>query len=409
MAIEDGSPYVNGTVFKDGINYNGGNEVGNESTMGNQIVDAKYHKKALIDAAKEQYFSQLSNVIGLPKHAGKTIKKYLYVPLLDDRNVNSQGLDPQGHVIADGNLWGSSKDIGTITGKLPLLSENGGRVNRVGFTRLNLESTLESMGFFDEYTAESLAFDTDDQLLTHITRESVRGASDMTEAVLQKDLLNAAGVIKYGGVATQDIEVSGEGTPSLPTYEGLMKLAITLDENRAPLQTRIITGSRYVDTKVVGSARYMYIAPDLIPALERMTDLHGNKALVTVEQYASAGTIARGEYGKIGRWRFIVVPEMLKWAGAGNAVNANPGYQETNGHYDIFPMLAVSGDSFSTIGFQTDGKTVKYKIIHKRPGNENADRHDPFGRVGFYSTQWYYGVLIERPERIACYKVVAEI
>ena len=37
--------------------------------------------------------------------------------------------------IGSGNLYGSSKDIGTISGKLPALSETGGRVNRVGFKR----------------------------------------------------------------------------------------------------------------------------------------------------------------------------------------------------------------------------------------------------------------------------------
>lgn len=30
------------------------------------------------------------------KHYGKTIKKYHYVPLLDDRNVNDQGIDATG-------------------------------------------------------------------------------------------------------------------------------------------------------------------------------------------------------------------------------------------------------------------------------------------------------------------------
>ena len=63
------------------------------------------------------------------KHFGKTIKIHEYVPLLDERNVNSQGIDATGAVIANGNLYGSSKDIGTITARLPTLTEEGGRVN----------------------------------------------------------------------------------------------------------------------------------------------------------------------------------------------------------------------------------------------------------------------------------------
>jgi len=64
-----------------------------------------------------------------------------------------------------GNIYGSSKDIGTILSKLPSLSETGGRVNRVGFTRVEIEGTLEKFGFFDEYTQESLDFDTDAELI----------------------------------------------------------------------------------------------------------------------------------------------------------------------------------------------------------------------------------------------------
>lgn len=73
-------------------------------------------------------------------HFGKEIRFYVYVPLLDDRNLSDQGIDAQGAVLTGasganpgyGNLYGSSKDIGKITDKLPMLTENGGRVNRVG-------------------------------------------------------------------------------------------------------------------------------------------------------------------------------------------------------------------------------------------------------------------------------------
>jgi len=114
-----------------GMQYKGGNEVGNVSTMGHQLQTFLFQKQALIEVAKEQYFSQLADVTSMPKNMGKVIKKYHYLPLLDDANINDQGLDASGAVIANGNLYGSSKDVGTISGKLPTLTENGGRVNRL--------------------------------------------------------------------------------------------------------------------------------------------------------------------------------------------------------------------------------------------------------------------------------------
>ena len=263
---------------------------GSASSIGQQLNTSYYHKKALIEARKEQFFSQLADTTNMPKNMGKTIKLFHYLPLLDDANVNSQGLNASGAVIANGNLYGSSKDVGTITTKLPALSEAGGRVNRVGFTRVTLEGSIEKFGFFDEYTQESLDFDTDEELEMHVNREMVNGANEMTEDALQIDLLNAAGVIRYGGAATAAKEITGEGaTPSVVDYNDLMRLSIDLDNNRCPKHTKIITGTRIIDTKVLPAARVMYIGSELLPTVRKMKDPFNNQAFIPVQQYAAAG------------------------------------------------------------------------------------------------------------------------
>lgn len=383
-----------------------------------QLQVFKWLRKSLVDAKEEQYFTQLADVTSMPKHFGKTIKVYHYVPLLDDRNMNTQGIDAAGAVLTGasganpgyGNLYGSSKDIGTINGRLPLVGEEGGRVNRVGFTRLIREGTIQKFGFFTEFTKEALDFDSDDELFTHISRELVTGAQKLTEAVLQKDLLAQAGTIHWPGTATQNSEVTGEGTNATEvSYEDLMRLAITLDENRTPKQTKVITGSRMVDTKTISSGRVMYIGSELIPTLRRMLDLHNEPAFIPVHQYASAGTILNGEIGSIDGFRFVVVPEMLHWAGAGASVTSNPGFRATDGKYDIYPMLVVGDGAFTTIGFQTDGKSFKFDITTKMPGKDQADRQDPYGQMGFSSILWWYGTLVLRPERMGLIKTVARL
>ena len=381
-------------------------------------------KKALIESRKEQFFMPLSSTVNMPKHYGKTIKVFEYVPLLDDRNVNDQGIDATGATIADGNLYGSSKDIGTITNKLPTLTENGGRVNRVGFTRLTREGSIHKFGFFTEFTQEALDFDSDDGLKEHLSRELMNGAVQLTEAVLQRDLLAAAGTVLFAGAATSDAEVTGEIVPAVPgtspeipasvvTYQNLMRLDQILNDNRTPKQTKIIVGSRMIDTKTIPSGRVMFIGSELVPLVRGMTDLFGNEAFIPVQQYGDAGTIMNGEIGSVDAFRIIVVPEMLHWAAAGAEVDDNPGYRTsmdgTDEKYDIYPMLVVGDDSFVTIGFQTDGKTVKFSVMTKMPGRETADRNDPYGETGFSSIKWYYGILIKRPERIGLVKTVAPI
>ena len=371
-------------------------------------------KKAIIESRKEQYFMPLASVTNMPKNYGKTIKVFEYVPLLDDRNINDQGIDASGATISNGNLYGSSKDVGNITAKLPVLTENGGRVNRVGFTRLQREGSIHKFGFFTEFTQESLDFDSDDGLKDHLSRELMNGAVQLTEAVLQKDLLAAAGVVLFAGAAVSDSEITGEGsTPSIVSYRNLMRLDQILTDNRTPTQTRVITGSRLIDTKVIGATRVAYVGSELVPLLKGMKDLFNNKAFIEIQHYADGGNLLNGEIGSIDKFRIIQVPEMLHWAGVGAAVGTNPGYRSSTvggtEKYDVFPMLVVGDDSFTTIGFQTDGKSVKFSVMTKMPGRETADRNDPFGETGFSSIKWYYGILVKRPERIALVKTVAPI
>lgn len=503
---------------------------GTPSTIGTQVVNDFFKKKALIEIRKEQYFSQLAEVTSMPKNMGKKIKLYHYLPLLDDRNINDQGIDAAGVAIAttqywldiprligspkdsqaavasanrayaigdyvysedgtantnrwrvmvaavaagatcaggtaktnaemaailnlnvvgttftvlenvitstslnfyytveasaiaaakivggsiksqrSGNLYGSSKDIGSISGKLPALSENGGRVNRVGFKRVELEGTFEKFGFFDEYTQESLDFDSDAELEMHINRELLNGANEITEDALQIDLINSAGTIRYAGDATQNSEMGTAGTDDIVTYGDLMRLSIDLDNNRTPKNTTIFTGTRLVDTKTLSSSRVIYIGSELLPTIKAMTDLHSNPAFISVEKYAAGGTLLNGEVGAIDQFRIVVVPEMMKWAGAGADAAGDTTHHVTGGRYDVFPMLCIGDGSFTTIGFQTDGKSVKFVTTHKKPGIETADRTDPYGETGFMSIKWYYGFMILRSERIGLIKTIATL
>jgi N4-gp56 family major capsid protein len=424
---------------------------GAASGVGSQIRTDQFDKQALIEARREQYFMPLADVKSMPKNMGKKIKKYHYLALLDDANVNDQGLDAAGVAIvagtfdaylangtrktngtganADGsyatstaawtaagvggsvvtnggNLYGSNKDIGSITGKLPSLTENGGRVNRVGFKRVEIEGTIEKMGFFDEYTQESVDFDSDADLQMHIRREMLNGASEMTEAALQIDLINSAGVVKLGGTAGT---VAAIDHTSAVTYASLLRLSIDLDNNRTPKHTTVSTGTRLIDTKTIPAARVLFCGSELQPTLEAMTDLHSKQAFIPVQHYAAGTTALNGEIGTVGQFRIVIVPEMLKWAGAGADASGTATHYETNDKYDVFPMLVVGDASFSTIGFQTDGKTVKFKITHKEPGTETADRNDPYGETGFMSIKWYYGFMLQRSERIGLVKTAAQL
>jgi len=449
-----------------------GIDKGQDATKGAQLSPYYYYKKALIDLVDEQYFMPLADVRAMPKHMGKTIKQYHYLPLLDDRNINDQGIDAAGAAILNttykvtlpalvltyavsteadnalaainavrsgtaaktgsgpfiitnslvdlgtttaalsanvaatvrgavvrqgsGNLYGSSKDVGTIRGSFPTLSETGGRVNRVGFTRKTIEATIQKMGFFDEYTQESLDFDSDEELEMHVTRESLRGANKLTEAALQIDLLEGADTV-YPSTATSRATVAAG---MVLTYTMLKKFEIQLNQAKCPKSTTIISGSRMIDTRVVGNCRVLYIGSELQEGVENIVNSAlaaaltaagagsglGQGAFVPVEQYAAAGTLLNGEIGKVGNFRIVVVPEMLHYANQGA------------GGINLYPALVVGSGSFTSIGFQTSGSSVKFTMYHKRPGEGMVSRDDPYGETGLHSIKWWYGTMILRKE-----------
>lgn len=467
------------------LNYNAPNDSKSSIDINNdkgQMNTFFWLKKSLIEARKEQYFMPLASVTAMPKHFGKEIRVHEYVPLLDDRNINDQGIDAAGatmdpdtytlvfdadtYTLVDnttatafasavnaitasvasasgstvtlttttvdgatqaqasavtalvtgvvvsrrsGNLYGSSRDIGTINARLPFLGEEGGRVNRVGFTRLTRVGRIHKYGFFYEFTQESLDFDSDDQLKEHLSRELMNGAVQLTEAVLQRDLLNAARTILYPGTATDFNTITGAaGSVTEISYAAIQRLDQMLTNKRTPRQTKLITGSRYIDTKTVPAARYAFVGPALTLTLKNLKD-GTDKVFIPVQHYADAGTVANGEIGAIDSFRIIEVPEMLHWAGAGADTGGNAnGYRASAGKFDVYPFLVVGDESFTTIGFQTDGKTLKFNVKTVMP-SENHSSQDPYGETGFSSIKWYYGCLILRSERIGLIPTVAKV
>lgn len=395
------------------LNYNApfdGDKSSIDGAGSDQMNSFLWLKKSIIEARREQYFLPMADVKTMPKHYGKNIKVFHYLPILDDRNINDQGIDASGAVSANGNLYGSSKDIGTIVGRLPHITENGGRVNRVSTTRLTLEGSITEFGFFTEFTRDSIEFDSDDRLREHLSRELVNAATQMQEAQLQIDLLGAANVELFSGNAITDAEITGEGaTPSLVQYDDFTRLDQILTDNRTPRQTTVITGSKFTDTRVVPACRVMFVGSEIVPHLKRMKDPFDNKAFIEVQHYADAGNTLNGEIGSLDQFRVVQVPEMLHWAATGAEVVDNPGFREDSGKYNVYPMMVIGDESFTALGFQNDGKSLGVKTMTKNYGMDTMGASDPYGKTGISSMSWYYGFLAFRPERIGIIKTVAPL
>lgn len=406
--ISYGTQYGNGargpsTVIDDKYGYvdpNSRNVTGT-GTFKDQFKKEWLIRDSLIEAAKEQVFQKLGTVINLAPNNGKYIMQYVWHPLLDDRNVNDQGIDANGVYYANGNMYGSSKDIATIQGKLPKLGENGGRYNRVGFSRTMIEGTIQKVGFFFEFTKDALQFDSQEDLLQHMHREAMRGASKIVEDAMQIDLINGAGLNAFAGTAT-----SNDTLADVPDYKFWLKLSRDLVDNEVKKHYKMFTGSQNTDTRTVGGGWTVYCPPEFRTTLMMTKDLHDRPAFIPVEQYAAGGNTVENEIGKILDFRFVEVKDMLRWENEGPA--ASDDYINNGTKNTVFPLLIIDDESFVSIGFRSGGAKQNFEIIQKMPGAETADaHHDPYGEHGFWSIKWWYGTMIRRPERLCCIHTLA--
>ncbi|KAF5271801.1 hypothetical protein FQA39_LY18825 [Lamprigera yunnana] len=301
----------------------------------------------------------------------------------------------RGATIANGNLYGSSQGRGHHLRQAACAV--GERVRRVKTgvvsPRKEIEGTFEKFGFFDEYTQGiGLDFDTDEQLLARATSTVKCCVVPMKSPRMRcrSTCCIRRAAMRYVRVVATSNATMGES--SLVTYSDLMHLSIDLDNNRTPKHTTVNQGLRMVITRTLsciprwptfglGAAAHVFKAMERIcmaPCFHLGKRSYGRcRHCLPMAKWAAVGSAASG-----------VVPEMLKWAGAGGDASASATSYETGGKFDVFPILVVGNESFTTIGFQTDGNSVKFKIYHKAPGEATADRNDPYGETGFTSIKW---------------------
>ena len=395
---------------------------GTPSDIGPQATLHKYEKQALISARRKQYLHEIApSAKAIPRNMGKTIVQDVYIPILDDANTFSEGLDTTGTASA-GNLYGSSKNTAVIQGKLPIVAEGVDRVNRVGLTRKQVSANLTRFGMFMEWTDEAEWFDSDASLVSHFSTELVNAACKVSEDVLMMHLLSGAQTVRYCGNATSlGTTVGGDGTtvvPSEVTYRDIQALSIMLDEADTPKSFKMYTGTNLTDTRTIGTARPMFIGTELQPTVEKMVDSHSAPAFIPVHKYAAGGAVLNGEIGTLYHFRVVVHPDMQHKEGGNVPVGGADGYQyidnsgitpPTPSKFKAFPMLVTGDESFATIGFQTTQNGTKFNIIIQKPGAKAANLQNPYGNKGFSSINWWYATLIQRPERLGLIWTVAKV
>jgi len=429
------------------------NQGGTTSSVGPQINDKYWDRVAVTEARKKKVFSQMGKKLTQKKHYGDTITKYVKLPIIHKENVNDEGIDANGMVMAtnkwyaykadgtvvdaagyatkndaltnmpaggsiksgEGNFYGGSKDIRVQDGSWPLLNEEGGRLNRVGYTRKEISAKINEYGFFMDYTKRSLDMDTEAKLYTDLVMEVGEAMGEMREAMIRNSLLGQAA--NNATCSNDAAAIDQIGADDLVGLKDLRLMDKALTDARCPMNTKLISGSTKFGTTTVAAARYVYVPYNFVSTLEDMVvDNGGLKKEVwsPVEDYAAGGAVADGEVGKIGKFRFIAVNDMPIYEAQG--ADATDGTDDTdaanrytstasdgNAHYDVYPMLFVGSESFAVVGFE--GDTAKVQISKPEP----IAKIDPHGKLGSIAIDWYFGMMYLKPEWIRVLYTAAKL
>jgi N4-gp56 family major capsid protein len=227
---------------------------------------------------------------------------------------------------------------------------------------------------------------------TKLARLAIEVKDDNT----QLGMLGAAGVRFYAGTATSLDTVGQNDENALPTYNFFRKIAKRLKINLAEKNESMLTGSVKVGTTPINRAYYAIVGPDVV------YDLEGIPEFRAVHEYGYASNLAQNEVGSIHETRFIETTRAMKYAGKGAIVTTNPGVQETDGHYDVFPILYPTKGSYATVSLAGAG-AIKFKS--KAPGKATSE--DPYGVKGLFSYNTWFAGLALQPEKLLVAYVTA--
>lgn len=438
------------------------NQGGTTSSSINRQFTPEFVTKAVAEMApRKRFFSQRSNPIAMPKNYGDTLTKEVRLPILHKDNLIDANIDAstataiQNMFIAYDNtgaiagtydvsayavtnsvtidaartacynaavtaagaggtvkmgagyLLNGKADYAVAEQSIPVLPEEGGVVGLLNSTSklVSAKITFHAIGL--KYTVRSVDLDSRKNQVAQKIKDLSRATHELKEIQVQNSIIAASEVNRLIA-STTATTISQMTAADILTYDALQGFEQALLAEDVPMDTEIIEGTTKIDTKVVEDGWVVYINRELMPAIRKVKGPDGTTlAFIPKSQYAAGTMLLDGEFGAIGSFRFVVVPDLPAYRGKGSSVSADTATDKLNRHatggkYDIFPMIVVGSDSFSTTGFTDKDVTA----AHIPPTRDVYN--DMSAQVGGVVSNWTYGFLNYRPERIRQLAVVAQ-
>lgn len=444
------------------------NQGGTTSSSINRQFSVEFVTKAVAEMApRKRFFSQRSNPISMPKNYGDTLTKEVRLPILHKDNMVDANIDAANATVAqnmffvlnpDGTInttydvaayaitnsvsldaartavntaantlagtLGVGAKVKTSSGYLlngkaayavaanaiPVLPEEGGIIGLLNSTSklVSAKITFHAIGL--KYTVRSVDLDSRKNQVAQKIKDLARATGELKEIQVMNSIISASEGYRLIASATATTITTMKAEDIL-TYDALQGFEQALIADDVPMDTEILEGTIKIDTKVVEDGWVVYCNRELMPGIRKIKGPDGTSlAFIPKSQYAAGTTLMDGEFGAIGSFRFVIVPDLQAYRGGGSLVSADTtltapdraNRYATGGKYDIFPLIVVGSDSFSTTGFTDKDVTA----AHIPPTRDVYN--DMSAQVGGVVSNWTYGFLNYRPERIRQLAVVGQ-
>lgn len=182
-------------------------------------------------------------------------------------------------------------------------------------------------------------------------------------------------MLRFGEMkASTMVQYSG-GTSRATVDEALTNtqlalMARTLLANHGMPKTSILAPGPAYDTSAIEAAFVVFCHTDCEYDIRRLEDF------VPVAKYANRKPINENELGSVGRFRFIISPELASYADSGAAIGTTGLYSTTGSNIDVYPVLVCAEDAVFDIALNTN-----FDVTHIPAGTKTKE--DPFGQRGY--------------------------
>lgn len=309
---------------------------------------------------KHAVAKEVLNITGsnepMPRNQGDNITFRRWLPYgaaaTNNNSINRPLVDANAHLVSEG-----------VTPTAETISEQ------------DISVTIQQYMCLYSYTDKTAVLHEDD-IPAHMKKQTGERMALLREMIKYGVLKGATNAFYAGGTsrATVDEAVS---------RDFLSRISRNLQANHAEMVTGVLAPSANYDTSAIQAAYLVFAHTDLEHDIENIPNF------VPASKYGTKKLAHKDEFGSVGRFRFILSPDLVPYADSGAAVGSTGLYSTTGTNIDVYPLIVAGEDAWGDVALRGSKSFDPIWLPHNQP-----DKSDPGGQRGYVGAKLWAAALI---------------